>query len=132
VRPPTPPKTDNVSGPDPAFEEIFLRNIRSISAINRQRGVRTVWIGQVLNEALYRNESIDGWIPLLSNREVLPLLYRLVALLRDKASSLGDGYIDVPASVFRPSDFRDNGHFLPSGANRFASLIAPAVARACR
>lgn len=132
ARPPPLPVSDGAAGPDPAFEAIFLRNIRSISAINRARGIRTVWIGQVLNEALYRDDAIDGWIPLIRNREVLPQLKRLLGLLNAKSAKLGDAYVEVPASAFEPADFRDNGHFLASGARRFASLIAPAVTQACR
>lgn len=86
----------------------------------------------MLNEAHYRDDAIDGWTPLVRNREVLPLLERLLGRLRAKAAKLGDAYIDVPTSAFEPADFRDNGHFLASGARRFASLIAPAVMQACR
>lgn len=132
ARPPLPPVSDGAAGSDPAFEAIFLTNVRSISAINRARGIRTLWIGQVLNEALYRDDAIDGWIPLLRNREVLPQLERLLDLLSAEAARLGDAYVDVPAAAFEPADFRDNGHFLASGARRFASLVAPAVGHACR
>lgn len=132
VRPPPSPVSDGAAGPDLAFEAIFLSNVRAISAINRARTIRTVWIGQVLNEALYRDDAIDGWLPLIRNREVLPQLERLLGLLRAEAATLGDAYVGVPASAFKPADFRDNGHFLASGARRFASLIAPAVTRACR
>jgi lysophospholipase L1-like esterase len=132
ARPPTSPVSDGGTGPDPAFEAIFLGNVRSISALNRARGVRTIWIGQVLNEAYYRDDAIDGWIPLIRNREVPVLLERLLGLLNAEAVTLGDAYVGVPASAFEPADFLDNGHFLPSGARRFASLIAPAVLSACR
>jgi lysophospholipase L1-like esterase len=132
ARPPPPPASDGAAGPDPVFEAIFLGNVRSISALNRARGIRTVWIGQVLNEAYYRDDAFNGWIPLIRNREVLPLLDRLLGLLNAEAATLGDAYVGVPSSAFEPADFLDNGHFLASGASRFASLIAPGVAQGCR
>lgn len=132
VRQPIEPVGDGRAGPDPVFEDVFLRNVRAISAINRSRGITTLWIGQILNEAHYTDDAIDGWLPLLRNKDVLPQLRHLLDRLRVAAEVLRDVYIDVPAAAFKPADFRDNGHFLPSGSRLFARLIAPAVERACR
>ena len=132
ARRPVQPVGDGREGPDRAFEEVFLRNVRAISAINRSRGITTIWIGQVLNEARYADDAVDGWLPLLRNRDVLPQLRHLLGRLRAAAEALGDVYVDVPAAAFEPADFRDNGHFLPSGSRLFARLVAPAVGRACR
>ena len=120
------------SGNDPALETIFVRNIRAISALNRSRGIRTIWIGQTLNAAEYDDDEIDGWIPLVRNRDVLPLLDRLNDLLGAEAARLGDAFIHLPDALFQPADFRDNGHFLPPGASKFAAAIAPTVAQLCR
>ena len=38
-----------VSGDDPNLDAIYKRNIAAISAINRRRGVTTIWVGQLLN-----------------------------------------------------------------------------------
>ena len=46
-----------VAGGDPALEAIYRRNIATISAINRQRGVRTLWIGQLL--VCWRNSECN-------------------------------------------------------------------------
>lgn len=132
ARSPVQPVGDGREGPDRAFEEVFLRNVRAISAINRSRGITTIWIGQVLNETRYADDAVDGWLPLLRNRDVLPQLRHLLGRLRAAAEALGDVYVDVPAAAFEPADFRDNGHFLPSGSRLFARLVAPAVGRACR
>lgn len=120
------------SGSDPALEAILVRNIRSISAINRSRGIPTIWVGQALNWSKYDNDRIDGWIPLVRNRDVLPLLNRVNDLLKSEAVALGDSYIGLPTDLFQPGDFRDNGHFLPAGSLKFAKFIAPMVARDCR
>lgn len=132
IRPPQQISGEPQSGRDPEFEAIFARNIRSISAINRSRGIRTIWVGQALNLSKYDNDQIDGWIPLVRNRDVLALLDRVNDLLNSEAIALGDTYIGLPTDLFQPSDFRDNGHFLPSGSLKFAKFIAPKVARECR
>ena len=52
IRPPELRGAPRVGG-DPGLEALYLRNVRSISMINRGRGIRTVWVGQILNvEAL--------------------------------------------------------------------------------
>jgi hypothetical protein len=122
------PKADN----DPVLEALFVRNVRSISAINRDRGIRTIWVGQILNLAAFDDDEVDGWIPLVRSRDVWPLLSRLNGQLASAAAGLGDAYLHVPIGAFRPADFRDNGHFVASGSDKFASRIAPEVARLCR
>jgi len=59
-----------ISGePDRKLEEIYLRNVRAISAINRQRGITTVWIGQIMNRAEFVGESIRGWAPFVRDKD---------------------------------------------------------------
>ncbi len=59
VRPPAPVRSDGGKGPDPALEKIYARNIATISAINRGRGIRTVWIGQVMNKAGLKDDQME-------------------------------------------------------------------------
>lgn len=132
IKPPRELNIEPQAGGAPALEKIFVSNVRAISAINRSRGIKSIWISQVLNSALYANDGLDGWIPLVRNKDVLPLLERFNDLLRIEANQLGDVYINVSSADFSPSDFRDNGHFLPAGSLKFARLIAPQVAEACR
>lgn len=121
-----------VDGDDPAVEALFERNERSISAINRERGVVTIWVGQLLNRAQLRGDGRYGWLPLVRDRDLWPMQQRLNAVLARTAKSLGDIYIDVPIDDFTDSDFVDNGHFSVAGAQRFADFLAPVVRDACR
>jgi hypothetical protein len=122
-----------ISGePDRKLEEIYLRNVRAISAINRQRGITTVWIGQIMNRAELVGESIRGWAPFVRDKDTWPLIARLNGLLRREAKVLGDAYIDVRIEEFQPDDFVDEGHFSPAGSMKFATLLETAVAAACK
>jgi|CXWL01.1.fsa_nt_gi lysophospholipase L1-like esterase len=123
---------DPVSGGDPALEALYERNIRSISAINRERGVATIWVGQLVNRERLQGEGRYGWLPLVRDRDIWPLLQRFNAILERTAKGLGDIYVAVPADAFGSADFVDNGHFSASGARRFAGYLAPAVREACR
>lgn len=120
------------AGSDPVLEAFYRRNVRSISMINRGRGIRTIWVGQILNVAVLDDDGIYGWLPFVRNKDVWPLLSRFNDRLREEAGALGDAYIEVRPDDFSPKDFRDNGHFLAAGSLKLARLLAPTVAKECR
>jgi hypothetical protein len=111
---------DPVTGDDPALDALYERNIRAISAINRQRGVTTIWVGQLLNRAQLSGDGRYGWLPLVRDRDLWPMQQEFNALLARTANELGDIYVDVPTDSFSDADFVDNGHFSVQGAQRFA------------
>ena len=119
------------AGSDPALEADFERNLRTISAINRERGVKTLWIGQLLNRARLQGNEQYGWLPYVRDRDVWPLQQRFNEILAGTAKALGDAFVPVPIEAFGADDFIDQGHFSAQGARRFVSYIAPAVAREC-
>jgi lysophospholipase L1-like esterase len=122
-----------VSGaPDPAVEAIYVRNFDTISAVNRARGIKTVWIGQIINHTLTADTPTSEWVPFVPDKDLWPIIERLNALAHERARKLGDIYIDVPLDAFEASDFFDEGHFYPQGSAKFARLLAPAIASACR
>ncbi|MDP2329294.1 MAG: hypothetical protein Q8M19_01180 [Reyranella sp.] len=121
-----------VSGSDPVLEALYERNIRSISAINRARGVATIWVGQLLNRERLQGDGRYGWLPLVRDRDLWPLQQRFNAILERTAKDLGDVYVGIPPDSFTGADFVDNGHFSAGGARRFAERLAPAVREACR
>ncbi|MFI4999804.1 MAG: hypothetical protein ACHQK9_07985 [Reyranellales bacterium] len=126
------PSGEPVAGDDPALEALYERNVRSISAINRERGIATLWVGQLLNRERLTGEGRYGWLPLVRDRDVWPLQQRFNAILERTARALGDTYIDIPPGSFGDGDFVDSGHFSKSGAHRFANSLAPVVRDVCR
>lgn len=131
-----PPAPDGkVSGdPDPALETIFLRNVRTISSINRERGITTIWIGETFDfDSLVKSDGRKGmWGAYLRVGDLQALLSRLNRLLQREAAALGDTYIGLDEKQFTADDFADGEHFSAKGGARFASLIAPRVAEVCR
>jgi len=121
-----------VTGDDPALDALYQRNIRAISAINRQRGVVTIWVGQLLNREELLGDGRYGWLPLVRDRDLWPLQQKFNAILEHTAKELGDSYVGVPPQSFVGADFVDQGHFSPTGARRFAETLAPVVRGACR
>ncbi|MBN9089745.1 MAG: hypothetical protein J0J01_22775 [Reyranella sp.] len=130
---PTPQPQGTPSGkPDPALEAIYVRNVHTISAINRARGIRTLWVGQAMSRERLARESGAHWVPFVPAGQMGPMIDWLNGILRREAQALGDVYVDVPAEKFGPNDFFDIGHFVASGSRKFADLLAPTVAEACR
>ncbi|MDP1838270.1 MAG: GDSL-type esterase/lipase family protein [Reyranella sp.] len=123
---------DPVDGRDPALEALYERNIRSISAVNRGRGIATIWVGQLVNRDRLQGDGRYGWLPLVRDRDVWPLLQHFNAILERTARALGDTYVAVPPDSFTGADFVDQGHFSAQGSRRFAAYLAPAVREACR
>jgi hypothetical protein len=132
ARPIDRPAGQTAAGPDPTLEEIYLRNVRTISAINRQRGIATLWVGQVMDHARLLGGEPWGWVPLLRPQDISPLILRLNGLLKREAEALGDVYVDIAPEDFTPDDFMDHGHFVPAGSLKFAARLAPAVLASCR
>jgi hypothetical protein len=118
-------------GSDPALEADFERNLRAISAINRERGVRTLWVGQLLNRARLQGRGQYGWLPYVLDSDVWPLQQRFNDILASTAGELSDPLIPAPIEAFGAADFVDQGHFSAIGARKFASYLAPVVAREC-
>ena len=120
------------AAPDPRLEEIFVRNVRTISAINRQRGITTLWVGQVMDHRRMLAGERWGWVPFLRPEDMSPLVLRLNGLLKHEAEALGDVYVDIAPEDFTSDDFMDHGHFVPAGSLKFAARLAPAVVASCR
>jgi len=119
------------AGSDPALEADFERNVRTISAVNRGRGVKTLWIGQLLNRARLRGNDMYGWLPYVRDRDVWPLQQRFNDVLARTARALDDPLIQAPIEAFGADDFVDQGHFSAQGARRFVGYVAPVVVREC-
>src|SRR5262249_38353824 len=127
-----PCRREPAAGEIPELEEIYQTNIRTISAINRGRDVRTIWVGQIINRAQFTGDGRYGWLPLVRDRDVWPLLEHFNELLDRTADALGDRHVDVSPDDFADADFADNGHFSARGSKRFAEFLAPVVRDACR
>jgi hypothetical protein len=119
------------AGSDPVLEADYERNVRAISAINRERGVKTLWIGQLLNRVRLQGNDQYGWLPYVRDRDVWPLQQRFNEILARTARALDDPLIPVPIEAFGADDFVDQGHFSAQGARRFVGHVAPVVAREC-
>ena len=101
--------------------------------INRGRGIRTVWVGQILNLAALNDDKIYGWLPFVRDRDVWPLLSRFNAELRDEAEVPGRPYIEVePGRLHARTISSTRAISARRERSKFARLIAPQVAEACR
>ena len=123
-----------VPGGDARLEDIFVDHIKTIKAINQSRGIRVVFIGQMLNRAFFKGaRPPESWTPLVRQEDMWPLQVRLNELLKTTAESgTAAPYIDPGIENFEARDFADEGHFTAAGALKFSNLIADRVSGYCQ
>jgi lysophospholipase L1-like esterase len=119
-------------GSDLRLENLFRTNVESIAAINKQRGITSVFVGQVLNRATLTGTAASDWVPLVRQIDVWPLQARFNAVLKETADALNSPAFIPPIDEFNKSDFIDDGHFSPQGGEKFAAMLAPLVQANCK
>jgi lysophospholipase L1-like esterase len=125
-------KDPPVTGTDVRLEEIFRRNLEAIAAINKERNIVSIFVGQVLNRAKLQSKERYGWLPLVRDVDVWPLQEHFNAILKATADSIGVSSFIPPIDEFQDDDFADQGHFSAKGATKFALMITPIVKSSCK
>jgi lysophospholipase L1-like esterase len=123
---------DPGSGSDVRLEMIFRANVRAIAAINKDRKITSIFVGQILNRARLTTPSRAGWLPLVRDMDVWPLQEHFNHILKDTAEATGSVGFIPQVNEFQDADFVDNGHFSARGAEKFASMLAPLVRDNCK
>jgi lysophospholipase L1-like esterase len=131
ARPAPKPEGGNRTDPDPVLEAIFARNVHTISAINRQRGIRTIWVGQIANRELLATGTSGRRMTFVAETDLWTVLQWFLGVLKREALAAGDLYVELPNDRFTNADFVDTDHFRAAGSRKFAELLAPSVAEAC-
>ena len=123
-----------VTGSDKYLEKIYVEHVDTIASINKSRGIKTVFIGQILNRNYFKQRPHDAnwWAPLVRNEDMWPLQERFNLILeRASVSSNIAKYIDAGIENFGINDFTDEGHFTAAGSKKFARLLAEKVQTGC-
>jgi lysophospholipase L1-like esterase len=124
-------RRDPEGGSDIRLEQIYRSNLEAIAAIDKARGITSIFVGQVLNRAKLQNATRYGWLPLVRDIDVWPLQARFNAILKETADEAGSPELVPSVDAFQDSDFIDNGHFSPMGAEKFAEMLVPLVRANC-
>lgn len=119
-----------VAGSDEFLERIFAEHVRTIIAINRSRGIRSIFIGQILNRESAQDTYMSA--PRIRKGDFWPLQERFNSILRETAMEQSEGYIDVGIENFSDNDFFDLGHFTPEGSRKFANSVSADIGTHCR
>lgn len=119
-----------VAGSDNRLEAIYVEHIKTIAAINRSRGIKTIFIGQIFNKDWPKGPNI--WAPLVPKGDFPALIERFNSILSSTATSTSAKYIDAGIGNFNHDDFVDYAHFSASGAKKFAAAISHDVGDFCR
>lgn len=115
---------------DQTLEERFRKNIQSIVSVNNAKGVKSIFIGQILNSEVLVGDNA-GLIPNVPMGQVMSFITNLNSIMKIEAEKLGAVYIDAGQAQFKTEDFVDEGHFSASGSAKFARQIAPTIQTVC-
>jgi hypothetical protein len=123
-----------IAGTDARLERIYVDHVSTLKSINEGRGIRTIFIGQILNREFFKGDRIPGdWTPLVRYEDMWPIQDRFNHLLKNTVESGSPSrYIDAGIENFRASDFTDEGHFSAAGSEKFASLVSEQVSAYCQ
>ncbi len=120
------------AGSDIRLEKIYRENLKAVAAINRERGITSIFVGQVLNRARLQSSARSEWLPLVRDVDVWPLQSRFNAILKRTSDEIGSPEFVPPIDEFQDSDFVDKGHFSWRGAKKFATMLVPLVRSNCK
>jgi lysophospholipase L1-like esterase len=118
---------------DQRLSAIFKDNVKLIAAITIHFGVKPIFIPQVLNYEHLTATEPYGWSPFVVYADMKHLMSAMNADLELAARESGSVFVSEPLQAnWTDSDFADNGHFRPSGSQKFAMAIAERIATECR
>jgi lysophospholipase L1-like esterase len=121
-----------VPGTDVRLEQIFRRNLEAIAAINRERQIISIFVGQVWSRAKLQSKERYGFFPLVRDVDVWPLQDHFNAIVKATADSIGISNFIPPIDEFQDDDFADRDHFSAKGSAKFALMITPIVKSSCK
>jgi lysophospholipase L1-like esterase len=123
-----------VDGPDPELERIYKRNIETLIGINRERGVKTAFIGQLLNNKLLAAQGSGQrafGAPAVEDRYIPAAMERLNAVLEETAKASSIPVMLPSQDWLAPQDYTDFGHFTATGADKFSGRVAKFINDSC-
>lgn len=118
---------------DPTLLAAYQRNLQSIVALNGARGIRTVFVPQVMNPFWRATRESPGWTLFIRPEARLAVMADYNRTVQRMAAPGRNVWVvDSPLRLdWRAEDFVDEGHFSPAGSERFATAIAPEITRIC-
>ena len=110
---------------DPRARNLYMRNLRSIIAVNRSMGIEPILIPQLLNYERLTADSTYGWIPYIRDKDLKSGMAAYNEGMRTVAAEQHVGFVgEVLQAPFGNDDFWDNGHFNEQGTLKFAEILA--------
>jgi len=116
---------------DKRLRSIYLDTVMSIIAMNSANGVRSIFIGQLLNPEQLKAKTSYGWAPFIRDMDLWSVQDDFNSFLYGELTKRNVTMIIPSIAEFRDDDFVDYGHFSSKGAEKFSRIVAPVVAREC-
>jgi hypothetical protein len=118
-------------GIDAHLRELFVRNAATILAINKANGIRSVFIGQVLNNEALKGSGTELAMVTVPDSEAPRIVADFNRALAETVVRNGGTYVRVSPDAFSSADFKDTGHFVARGSAKFAQLVRKGIHDGC-
>lgn len=121
-------------GFDPKLETYYRRNIETLVGINRQRGVKVGFIGQLLNYPLLEKQPAGQrsfGAPGVEDRHIPAAMEKMNAVMADAAAKNDVPYLAPQQDWLGADDYTDFGHFSVEGAKKFTAHVADFIDATC-
>lgn len=121
-------------GVDPKLEKYYRQNLETIIGINRQRGVKVGFIGQLLNYPLLRQQpkgQRSFGAPGTEDAKIPDAMERLNTVMAEAANDNGVPYLAPQQDWLGDGDYTDFGHFSIEGAKKFADRVSGFIDATC-
>lgn len=123
------------TGLDKKLAAYYRQNAETIVGINRQRGVKVGFIGQLLNYPLLMKQPPGQRAfaaPGVEDRNIPEAMEQMNQALADEAAKLGVPYLAPRQDWLEKEDYTDFGHFTASGAKKFAKRVSDFIRLTCQ
>lgn len=121
-------------GSDARFEGYYRQNVETLISINRARGVKVGFIGQLLNYPLLAAQPAGQrafGAPGVQDRDIPAAMDHLNGVLAQTAAAHSIPYLAPAQDWLKADDYTDFGHFAEPGARKFAERVADFIDRTC-
>lgn len=126
VYPPTPPRPAGPprAGVDPRALALYERNVRSLVALCRARGITPVLAPQVFDRTALTSDRVNEWSPMVRDRDLPAIADAYNRKLAEVAAAEGVSFAgSLLTAGWERGDFQDPVHFTARGADRLAGLF---------
>lgn len=115
---------------DPRALRIYRANLKTLADIGKARGLKMVFVPQVVNVKRLTGDRPYGWVPFVKEKDLVKMNDVYNETMLKVCAEEGVFCVEsVLRARWEESDFQDRNHFSVQGSKKFARLVADDLSR---